>query len=612
MTFGEYWTTWVERHRRLKDVRKSTLTHYITHHDVHFGEVLDEVRLDRIFVPTIEKVFSRIDEKNAQILAARRSDDPDIRNSVRGKGPTGPVTEQRIRATLRSVLADAMREHLVAFNAAALMHLPTGRKPKGLVWTKARVEAFDRAFAKRLEAVRADPDLRRRRTITVWACADLRPSPVMVWTPAQLGAFLDHAVTDRLYALFHLVAFRGLRRGEACGARWSDLDTDEGTLSVTTQLTVVNGQVEEGAPKTDSSDNLVSLDLRSLHRCAAGGGARRGGGQRRPGAPDGSPGRGLSATRGLPSVSPLPLPPHHPTCQRRNRRSAVWPAPAEQNPAAATGDRRSPDNRSLHPRRRPRQAQDMNISGNTIFIPGATSGIGLALALALRARNNTVIIGGRRTDLLDRIAAENPGLDTVRIDTTDAASVEAAAKQVLARHPGLNVLITMAGIMRIEDWRRPESFLASAEEVVTTNVLGPIRLIAAFVEHLQTRPDATIVTVSSGLAFAPLKVTPSYNASKAAIHMLSESLRLQLEGTGVKVVELEPPSVRTALLPGQEESEFAMPLEEFVAEVVELLETQPDAKEIQVERVKFLRYGEARGDYEQVVAMLNAADPHGN
>ncbi|UBU17814.1 site-specific integrase [Nonomuraea gerenzanensis] len=157
-----------------------------------------------------------------------------------------------------------MREHLVTFNAAALMHLPAARKPKGLVWTKARVEAFDRAFAKRLEAVRADPELRRRRTITVWACADLRPSPVMVWTPAQLGAFLDHAVTDRLYALFHLIAFRGLRRGEACGARWSDLDTDEGTLSVTTQLTVVNGQVEEGAPQTESSDNLVALDQATL------------------------------------------------------------------------------------------------------------------------------------------------------------------------------------------------------------------------------------------------------------------------------------------------------------------------------------------------------------
>jgi uncharacterized oxidoreductase len=254
----------------------------------------------------------------------------------------------------------------------------------------------------------------------------------------------------------------------------------------------------------------------------------------------------------------------------------------------------------------------MNISGNTIFIPGSTSGIGLALALELQAKGNTVIVGGRRTELLERIAAEHPGIDTVRIDTADAASIESAAKEVLARHPDLNVLVTMAGIMKIEDWHRPESFLASAESVVTTNVLGPIRLIAAFVEHLRAQPDATIVTVSSGLAFTPLKVTPSYNASKAAIHMLSESIRLQLADTSVKVVELVPPSVRTALLPGQESSEFAMPLEEFVTEVVTLLETEPDAKEIQVERVKFLRYGEARGDYDQVVATLNAADPHGN
>lgn len=111
--------------------------------------------------------------------------------------------------------------------------------------------------------------------------------------------------------------------------------------------------------------------------------------------------------------------------------------------------------------------------------------------------------------------------------------------------------------------------------------------------------------------YPDLPVTPSYNASKAAIHMLSESIRLQLAGTTVKVVELEPPSVRTALLPGQENSEAAMPLDEFVAEAVALLESQPDAKEIQVERVKFLRYGEARGDYDQVVEALNASDPHG-
>jgi uncharacterized oxidoreductase len=253
----------------------------------------------------------------------------------------------------------------------------------------------------------------------------------------------------------------------------------------------------------------------------------------------------------------------------------------------------------------------MNISGNTVFIPGSTSGIGLAFALALQARGNTVIVGGRRTELLEQIAADHPGIDTVQIDTADAASIGSAARQVLASHPDLNVLVTMAGIMRAEDWRQPGSFLASAETVITTNVLGPIRLIAAFIGHLQARPDATIITVSSGLAFAPLKVTPSYNASKAAIHMLSESIRLQLADTAVKIVELEPPSVRTSLMPGQEDSELAMPLQEFVAEAVALLEAQPDAKEIQVERVKFLRYGEARGDYDQVVKALNASDPHG-
>jgi uncharacterized oxidoreductase len=253
----------------------------------------------------------------------------------------------------------------------------------------------------------------------------------------------------------------------------------------------------------------------------------------------------------------------------------------------------------------------MNISGSTVFIPGSTSGIGLALAVELHARGNTVIVGGRRTDLLEQVAAQHPGIDTVQVDCSDPASIDSAAKEVLARHPELNVLVAMAGIMRIEDWRRPGEFLASAESVITTNVLGPIRLIAAFIEHLQAQPDATIVTVSSGLAFTPLAVTPSYNASKAAIHMLSESIRLQFADTTVQVIELVPPSVRTSLVPGQESSEFAMPLDEFVAEALALLETQPDAKEIQVERVKFLRYGEARGDYDQVVGTLNASDPHG-
>ena len=257
------------------------------------------------------------------------------------------------------------------------------------------------------------------------------------------------------------------------------------------------------------------------------------------------------------------------------------------------------------------RTNDNQIQGNTVFIPGATSGIGLALALELQAKGNTVIVGGRRTALLEQLVAAHPGLGAVTVDTSDAASIRAAAAEVLATYPDLNVLVTMAGVMRIEDWTTA-GFLADAEEVVTTNLLGTIRLIAAFVEHLRRVPDATIMTVSSGLAFTPLKVTPSYNASKAGVHMLTETLRLQLAGTGVRVLELEPPAVATELLPGQTESPFAMPLDDFVREVVDILETQPEATEIQVERVEFLRYAEARGDYPETVARLNQLDPHGH
>lgn len=253
----------------------------------------------------------------------------------------------------------------------------------------------------------------------------------------------------------------------------------------------------------------------------------------------------------------------------------------------------------------------MDITGNTVFIPGATSGIGLALAVALHERGNTVVVGGRRAAVLEQVAAEHPGIGTVVVDTTDPESIAAASAHVIATYPEVNVLVAMAGIMQAEDWRTPAGFVDSAVRTVTTNVLGPVRLIGAFVEHLQTRPTATIMTVSSGLAFAPLAATPSYNASKAAIHQLSESIRLQLAGTGVRVVELVPPAVRTPLMPGHEDNAAAMPLDAFVAEVLALVEAEPDATEILVEAAKFLRYGEARGDYAKVVEVLNRTDPHG-
>ncbi|THG31682.1 SDR family oxidoreductase [Naasia lichenicola] len=246
----------------------------------------------------------------------------------------------------------------------------------------------------------------------------------------------------------------------------------------------------------------------------------------------------------------------------------------------------------------------MNISGNTVFLPGATSGIGLALALRFQAAGNTVIIGGRRTDRLEQLAEEH-GFATVSIDTTDPASVLAARDEVLAAHPDLDVLIAMAGIMQTEDVSGGD-FLQVAEQIVDTNINGPLRLISAFIEHLTSRPDATLVTVSSGLAHVPLAGTPTYNGTKAFIHRFSESIRLQLAGTSVKVVELVPPAVQTELTPGQSTREGYLPLDDFADEVMSIFESQPDVREVLVERVGFLRYAEVEGRYDAAVAAVNA------
>jgi short-subunit dehydrogenase involved in D-alanine esterification of teichoic acids len=246
----------------------------------------------------------------------------------------------------------------------------------------------------------------------------------------------------------------------------------------------------------------------------------------------------------------------------------------------------------------------VNITSSTVFIPGATSGIGLGLALRLQAAGSTVIVGGRRTELLQQIATEHPGIDTVEIDTTDPISIAAAQTDLAQRYPALDALITMAGIMEPEDLRDPAS-LDVAERTIAVNLLGPIRLVHAFLPHLLAQPTATVMTVTSGLAYVPLAATPTYNATKAAIHSFTESLRVQLTKSNVQVIELVPPATRTTLM-GQQNSDVAMPLEEFLTEVMDLLRTQPDAEQILVERVKWQRNAEAEGRYQDVLDVLSA------
>ena len=245
----------------------------------------------------------------------------------------------------------------------------------------------------------------------------------------------------------------------------------------------------------------------------------------------------------------------------------------------------------------------MDTRNDTILITGGGSGIGKAMAEALHARGAKVIIAGRRQAALDAVAAANPGMATAVLDVENPADITAFAARVTAEHPDLNVVINNAGIMVAEDLTADPIDLSVAEQIIAINLLGPIRLTAALLPHLKSKASATIVTVSSGLAFVPLAAAPTYNATKAAIHSWSQSLRYQLKDTPVRVIEWAPPAVATDLMPGHAENPNSMPLADFTAESLALFEAGHD--EIMVDRVKLLSEAEKRGDYAQVFEVLN-------
>jgi uncharacterized oxidoreductase len=246
----------------------------------------------------------------------------------------------------------------------------------------------------------------------------------------------------------------------------------------------------------------------------------------------------------------------------------------------------------------------MKPSGNTILITGGGSGIGEALAHRFHDLGNKVIVAGRRREALEGAIGGREGMFALEVDVADTASIAAAARWLIAEHPDLNVLVNNAGIMVSEQLTAPRD-LAVAEATVATNLLGPIRLTDALVDHLSSRPSGAIVNVSSGLASVPLVSAPTYSATKAAIHSYTLSLREQLKGK-VEVIELIPPGVQTDLTPGQSTREGYMPLDEYIDEVMSLFAIQPTPPEIAVERVKFLRNAEAEGRFAQTFAALNS------
>lgn len=248
----------------------------------------------------------------------------------------------------------------------------------------------------------------------------------------------------------------------------------------------------------------------------------------------------------------------------------------------------------------------MKITGNTILITGGGSGIGRALAEGLHARGNRVIITGRREAPLKAVSDANPGMAWARLDMDDAAAIRAFAAQIVRDHPDLNGVVNNAGIMQAEDLTAEPFSLETAETTIVTNLLGPIRLTMALLPHLRTRPAATVITVTSGLAFIPLSATPTYNATKAALHSWTQSLRTQLADTSVEVLELAPPAVATDLMPGHAQNPASMPLADYTTEVIDLIERGETPRgEILVERVKPLRRAEIDGTYEYVYAALN-------
>jgi uncharacterized oxidoreductase len=240
----------------------------------------------------------------------------------------------------------------------------------------------------------------------------------------------------------------------------------------------------------------------------------------------------------------------------------------------------------------------MDITNRTVFIAGATSGIGLELARRFAAAGSTVIVGGRRADLLEQIVDE--GFATVQIDVTDQAGVDRARDTILRTHPNLDTIVTMSGVMIPEDLRDPAHF-SDTVTTIETNLLGTIRVIDAFTPHLIARGAGTIITVTSGIAFLPFAPMPTYAASKAGVHAYSEALRVQLAGAGIEVAELVPPAVAT-------EPEYAarnpraLDLGEFATEVMDLLRVEPTPHEILVKGVLMHRWAERDGTYDELVA----------
>lgn len=248
----------------------------------------------------------------------------------------------------------------------------------------------------------------------------------------------------------------------------------------------------------------------------------------------------------------------------------------------------------------------MNHTGNTILITGGGSGIGRALAHRCHDLGNRVIVAGRRRQALEETVAQRPGMTFHVLDVSDRDNVATATTELIAENPGLNVLIHCAGISGAEDPTIARD-LTQAASIVHTNLLGPIYMIDALIEHLQGRPGASIVVVSSGTAFVPYPAAPTYSASKAALHSYTLSLRALVRGS-VQIIEIIPPQVATDLMAGLKDSPHSVPLDKFADDVMAQLTGYPERDEIVVAEVKPFRFAERDGRVRDILETMVKGD----
>ena len=246
----------------------------------------------------------------------------------------------------------------------------------------------------------------------------------------------------------------------------------------------------------------------------------------------------------------------------------------------------------------------MKSSGNTILVTGGGSGIGRELARRWHDFGNTVIVAGRTAGSLAATAKGHPGIHPMTLDIDDPADIARFAAEIVTRFPRLNVLVNNAGIMRFEDLTGPR-YLADAETMIATNLLGPIRLTDALIDHLKAREDGVVINVSSGLAFVPMPRAATYSATKAAIHSYTVALRAALAGA-VEVIEIIPPAVQTELTPGQSTRDGYLPLATYIDQVMAQFETSAPPPEVSVPATLVLRDAEREGRFEAALAVTSS------